>query len=277
MAVAKHILERPAQFQWDSDSSDKSDNCVPTVIAQIAGFYRDSHVSPDAARVAMTGSKWGGPTNHQQAVAGLLRLGVSSAVEGTEFPSGVRSRLNQGYPLAVMVDYAKIPKNRAYRTDFNFNGWHEVLFCKTDTVNGVQGVWVRDPDHGSPARPERPDKTFWPDSVWVPAFKLATLGRGYVCRPAKLKAAPPPPPPDPRPYSRIVEVTAKPYANIRSTPNATSADVGNLPTGTRIKTILIRAHGGTYMVGTTTRTDWLGFVRNGKTVWIARGYTKLIS
>ena len=85
------------------------------------------------------------------------------------------------------------------------------------------------------------------------------------------------PAPDPVPYIHTVEVTASPYVNIREEPRASSADVGNLAKGARVKTTLLRRKGGAYVVAGVVRTDWLGFLHNGETDWIARAYTRVVT
>lgn len=91
-----------------------------------------------------------------------------------------------------------------------------------------------------------------------------------------IEKPPAPTPVDPSKYVHTVKVTASPYVNIRATWSAKSADVGNANHDTTISTTQIKRHGGAYIVGGRTRTDWLGFVRNGRTVWVAAGFTKLI-
>jgi hypothetical protein len=80
---------------------------------------------------------------------------------------------------------------------------------------------------------------------------------------------------DPVPYVHTVEVTAT-TLNIRETPSASAADVGDLKRGARIKTNYLRRKGGAYTVNGVIRTDWIGFLHNGETDWVARAYTKVI-
>jgi hypothetical protein len=85
-------------------------------------------------------------------------------------------------------------------------------------------------------------------------------------------------PTDPKPYVHTVQVTASPTLNVRAQPTTTAAIVAPaLAHGQTIKTTLLRVNGGKYVVGGVVRQDWLGFLRNGKTLWVARGWTKLIS
>jgi hypothetical protein len=278
MAVATHILQRPPQFQWDADSYPcKPDNCNPTSVAMVAGFYKDRRIAPSYARKLMqAGSTRCGATNFEEGRNGLIRLGVPAAY-GWLTVSALKRKVNAGVPVIISMNYGKLPNIRMYQTDYNFNGWHAVVVVKCVSRkdhNGriVPGVLVRDPDHASPARPERPQSTFWPDHIWVETYVRGSSG-GVACWPKYKKVIPPA---DPSPYVHTVEVTAS-TLNIRESATGASADVGNLPKGTRIKTTHIRRNGGVYTLNGVKRTDWLGFSHNGETDWVARGYTKLIS
>lgn len=96
--------------------------------------------------------------------------------------------------------------------------------------------------------------------------------------PAKSPALPPTAPTvtDPVKYVHTVQITAT-TLNIRESASASSKDVGNLRRGARIKTTHLRRKGGSYTVGGTRRTDWLGFTHNGETDWVARAYTKVVT
>lgn len=290
MTVTRHILERPAQFQWDRDSAPcQSTNCNPTSTAMIAGFYKDTHVSPMTARRAMqNGSSRCGGTNTSEAVNGLNRLGVPATWEWAT-PARVRYLLNMNIPVNISVNYGKIPNNRAYITDFSFNGPHSVLACKVATGKDhlgrtVPGILVRDPDHGSPARPERPNWTFWPDWVWIPAWVALSSSKrtGIAVHPKYAKKVPVVPPPAPTypygstKYEHIVEVTFDDL-RVRSAPNLSSTVLGHYNKGARVTTALVADGAGKYPFGSTTRDDWYGIRQtNGSYRWIARAYTKLI-
>jgi hypothetical protein len=278
MAVARSILERPAQFQWDADSGAyKSDNCRCTCEAQIAGFYLDSHISPATMRVRMVGNVAGG-TNVDQGAAALNGYGIP-AFGGWKSPNAVRALLDAGIPVDIGVIYGQIPKG--YKQDLGFFGYHSVLACARASVNGVPGIWVRDPD-----RWDHLDKAFWPDSVWVPAFVSPSSDKqsGCVVHPKVAKkipavvVAPPTPPADPSPYVHTVEtVTPGDVLRGRAQPNATATVLNALPDKTRIKTTRLMTHGGAYTVAGRVREDWLCYVADGRNVWVARAYTKLIS
>jgi hypothetical protein len=83
---------------------------------------------------------------------------------------------------------------------------------------------------------------------------------------------------DPQKYAHKVKVTAKPSLNVRTSPTTTAKTVSpDLHTGDVVTTTWLRKRGGSYTVNGTIRTDWLGFTRAGKTVWIARGYTTIVT
>lgn len=194
MARSTHILQRPAQFQWDSDSAPcKPTNCNATCVAMIAGFYKDTHISPTLARRRMQGgSNVCGGTSNNEAVRGLGTFGIPSATALLTMKQ-VKGKVEARIPTIISVNYGKIPNIRAYQTDFNFNGMHAVLavdagYAKDHRGRTVPGIWVRDPDHASPARPERPAKTFWPDWVWGPAFKRPGTISGVAVYPKSRKA-----------------------------------------------------------------------------------------
>jgi hypothetical protein len=194
MARSTHILQRPAQFQWDADSAPcKSTNCNATCVAMIAGFYKDTHIGPQLARRRMQrGSNVCGGTSNYEAVRGLGTFGVP-ATTGLLTMKQVKGKVEARIPVILSVNYGKIPNIRAYQTDYNFNGMHAVLAVDAGTAKDhrgrlVPGIWVRDPDHASRSRPERPSKTFWPDWVWGPAFKRPGTSTGITVYPKYRKS-----------------------------------------------------------------------------------------
>jgi hypothetical protein len=83
---------------------------------------------------------------------------------------------------------------------------------------------------------------------------------------------------DPQKYVHKVKATAKPTLNVRTSPTTTAKTIApDLKFGEVITTTWLRKRGGAYTVNGTIRSDWLGFTRSGKTVWIARGYTTIVS
>jgi len=120
--------------------------------------------------------------------------------------------------------------------------------------------------------------------VWVPQSALrsfaAALGAAELGSASKLFFATSdshePVVTDPVGYAHTVQVTARPYVNVREAPSAGSADVGNLAYGVKFKTTRLRRYGGRYIVNGTIRTDWLGFTHNDEEDWVARAYTKVV-
>jgi hypothetical protein len=86
----------------------------------------------------------------------------------------IRKKLTNGYkPILVGVGYRAYPNkdNRCGpisaeiggRNDCGFRGAHAVLACEERAHRGAKGkflhhdIYMRDPDHGSPSRPARPN------------------------------------------------------------------------------------------------------------------------
>lgn len=269
------ILNMDAQFQWDYDSRPwQSDNCRPTVGAMIAGYYTGRHVSPHAMRIRMQGgSSRSGPTNTHEEVFGLASYGVP-ATSGWKSVEGVKSMLRSGVPLDISVNYGRIPRDRRWITDFQFYGAHSVLAAEATTQNGVAGLRVRDPNHGSKSRPERPDYTFWPDYIWKRAYVSDSTGtRGiavWPLRPAMNQNTPA------TTYEHIAEVVIDQTA-VREKPTVAGELISRRAKGARLKTSKLQASGGTYVINGISRRDWLGYQYEGQTVWIARGAVRIVS
>lgn len=170
MTVAKHILERPAQFQWDTDSAPcKSTNCRCTCEAMIAGYYKDKHISPASMRRAMGYSVCRG-TTAPAGVKGLAAYGIKASW-GQLTTAQVINKLNARIPVDIAVLYGKIPRDKRYIQDMNFYGLHSVLACKRHRNSaGVLGILVRDPDRWGTGKVKY---VFWPDKIWIPAFAAA--------------------------------------------------------------------------------------------------------
>jgi hypothetical protein len=130
------------------------------------------------------------------------------------------------------------------------------------------------------------DKFIWVPQIALERYANALGSREYgASHPQKVFYAASdahvpvvPPVTDPVPYKHKVKVTASPTLNVRSGPSAGTPTVSpDLKNGTIVTTTQLRRSGGRYVINGTVRTDWLGFIRDGKTVWIARGYTVLVS
>lgn len=165
MVQAINILDRPAQFQWDTDSNCKSTDCRPTSEAMIAGYYKDTHISPASMRQAMGYSSCGG-TVASRGVMGLQHYGIPAST-GQLTTAQVISKVNQNIPLDIAVLYGKIPRDTRYIQDMGFTGLHSVVACKRALSGTTYGLFVRDPDRWGTGKV---DHVFWPDSIWIPAF-----------------------------------------------------------------------------------------------------------
>jgi hypothetical protein len=191
MARATHILQRPAQFQWDWDSSPcKSTNCNPTSVAMIAGFYKDKRIAPTYARRLMQGgSNVCGGTSNSEAVRGLTKLGVPASTALLS-ASQVKAKIEARIPVILSVNYGKLPRNRKYIQDMGFYGMHAVVAC--DAGYGldhrgvrVAGIWVRDPDRWGTGKVS---KVFWPDYIWKPAYIRPRTSTGVAVFPKAKKS-----------------------------------------------------------------------------------------
>lgn len=282
--VARHILEQAPQFQWDPDSYPcKSTNCRPTAIAMIAGFYRDAHFGPQYVRNLMTGSNTCGGTTSSQGVAGLKALGVD-ADRGWLSPQAVKNKVIAGIPVNISVEYGLIPNIAMYQTDYNFNGFHAVVACKVvsqadHTGKVVPGILVRDPDHGSPARPERPTATFWPDWVWIPAFvsQSSTNATGLAVFPKAAKVLGPLLPYSAVEFVKTVQTTADDGLNVRVQPSTSATSVKKYPDNTKVLVSILTKVGGKYTYAGAVRSDWYGVRQSDATyLWIAAAYCKVL-
>jgi hypothetical protein len=155
----------------------------------IAGFYRDTRISPTTARRKMQGGSnvCGGTTNNE-AVRGLAALGVPASTALLKM-SQVKAKVEARIPVIISVNYGKIPNLPAYQRDYNFNGMHAVLAVDAGTAKDhrgklVPGIWVRDPDYSR----TKPNKVFWPDWVWGPAFKRPGTLTGITVFPKSRKS-----------------------------------------------------------------------------------------
>jgi hypothetical protein len=271
---AKHILERPAQFQWDSDSNPcQSSNCRCTSEAMIAGFYGDIHISPESMRHAMGYSSCGG-TTAPAGVTGLRKFGVAASW-GRLTSYEVINKLNLGIPVDIAVLYGRIPRNSSYIQDMHFTGLHSVVACKRALVGTKYGLWIRDPDRWGTGKVER---VFWPDSVWIPAF----AGANYVATwPNKPKITTPSPivlPYGSYLHTRKYVVTASDGLNQRNIPNATSIVEALRPVGYTLTSALKTDKGGSYTGPAGIKsTSWVATRTNdGKYHWFAAAFLKAV-
>lgn len=182
--------------------------------------------------------------------------------------------LKQHRPVVLQGMYSALPK--AYHSKVNslsFGGPHAVYLNPEFNANG--DVLMGDPlnDH----------------FIFVPQAALRSFANALgshelgASNPQRIFFAYGDPhvpvvDPDPQRYVHKVKATAKPTLRVRKEPTTSAPVIAPaLDPGTVVTTTWLRKRGGKYVVGGTIRTDWLGFTRAGKTVWIARGYTTIVS
>lgn len=187
---------------------------------------------------------------------------------GADFPV-MMTALREYRAVVAQGMYGALPK--AYRSPLNslgFTGPHAVALLPEFQSDG--DVLMGDPLN---------DKYIWVPQSALHTF-MAALGSAELGSSSKLffasSDAHRPVVTDPVPYVHTVEVTASVAVNIRENPTGASADVGDFKHGARFKTTHLRRYGGRYIVNGTMRTDWLGFLHNGETDWVARAYTKVV-
>lgn len=274
--VATHILQRPAQFQWESTNC-RSSNCRPTCAAMIAGFYKDRIFTPDTMRRLMGYSKCG-PTNAPSSVQGLKAAGVPSTW-GQLYPAELKAKLRQNIPVDIAVLYGKIPRDRRYIQDMGFYGSHSVVACKILYKNGVPGLAIRDPDRWGTGEV---DYVWWPDSIWIPAH--AALQYVSVW-PLSTKVIPVTPPAS-DPYAdgifegddnvKIVlkaedwyptrnAITGASNGVFRSVPKRSAPVVERVPLNTKIRSVT-----EVYLTNTSVDNNWRTTRRGGKTLYMLR-------
>lgn len=270
MAIARHILERPAQFQWDSDSYPcKSDNCRPTAAAMIAGYYRDMRINIHSMRKAMqNGSGVCGGTNCIESARGMTKYGVRAGYSRL-YASGIKTKVRAGIPVDMPVLYRLIPKS--LRQDDNFGGLHSVVACKIATKNGVLGMLIRDPDRWGTGKVSY---VFWPDSAWIPAFNATDRWCAYPLSAKKISSSVLPY--SSYPYVKKVRINAN-GLRVRSAPNLSGRIEKSLARGTIVSVAIKTDKGGIYTGPSGKSTSWVAYKdSSGKYHWIAAAYVSVV-
>lgn len=173
-----NIFKYPARFQFGQSGAPcgGSSCCTDTCIQMIVDFYKEKHYSlAEIRRAAQRNTSFNESPctgiNHIEALNGLKNLGVGHYKVGFGADAGDVWRYLSTGPVLVGVWYGSYPNEHGRcgnpkaeiegRTDCNFRGSHAVLAIEKryHTVNGRthRDIFVRDPDHNSPARPEKPD------------------------------------------------------------------------------------------------------------------------
>ena len=258
--------------QW-GDPSGTLDwfNCTMAAGAMVLDFDTLGHVDvlPGTLRSHSGDSSGGTGLGSPGLERAWAYYGQTLHVQTGDDFAGVVTALRSYKAVVSQGMYGALPK--VYRSPLNslsYTGPHAVALLPEFQADG--DVLMGDPLN---------DKYIWVPQAAIRSF-MAALGAAQLGSASKLffasSDAHKPVVIDPVKYVHTVVVTADPYVNIRETPSAGSADVGNLNKGAKVATTWLRRYGGAYIVNGQKRTDWLGFMHNGETDWIARAYTKVV-
>ena len=103
-------------------------------------------------------------------------------------------------------------------------------------------------------------------------YRPLGAGKAYVL----LAPKDPVPVPDPIVWKHTVQVTKR-VLGVFSRPRTTSKLIVRLHKGDRRKCTKLMRHGAAYSVDGRRRTDWVGYPKDGRTVWMKRGWVKVIA
>jgi len=183
-----NALQAPKRYQWEANSEpSKSENCGPSAITFIAGFYRDTYYYIEATRRLVTGCCT--PTNAWQQRDMLIKRGVPASVRSISSTAELHGLVDSGRrPVLIGVLMGRVPER--YR-DHPFMGWHAFTVMSGAWLNGERGFWVSDPNF-SPSGGIRPDpdrgQKFYPD--WVMQYAYINNSPRWAVVPNSLKAVP---------------------------------------------------------------------------------------
>jgi len=147
--------------------------CTDTCVQMVIRYYKDRTISLNEIRRDSGQVPYGTGLTVTQALRALSLNGVSNYRWITGYNRAFMvARLKLG-PIIVATNYRYYPAWKGHcsstiskaavggKTDCTFTGAHAVLVIKAMPVYGSSGITgyeylVRDPDHDSPSRPERP-------------------------------------------------------------------------------------------------------------------------
>lgn len=158
-------IEAKPRYQWEDDSApSQSDNCGPTCVAHILGYYHDN--VPGIEHVRRTVTTCCHPCTYQQQADMLTAGGVPATCVNIDSLAELDDLLDsQRRPVILALYMANIPYSIRGHV---FTGWHAVVCRKKVTRNGVVGYLINDPNF-SPPGGVRTDPTdgerFYP--AWV--------------------------------------------------------------------------------------------------------------
>ena len=183
---SKNIFDYPARFQFGQEGAPCNGQscCTDTCIQMIVDFYKDDHYSLATIRrraqnkYAFDERQCTG-INHLEVLNALNQFGLGHYQVGFGVDAGdIWNKVAIG-PTLVGVWYGSYPNENGYcggvkaeyegRTDCGFRGTHAVLAIGRRWHNGHRDLYIRDPDHNSPSRPEKPKY----DIVRLPDFNRA--------------------------------------------------------------------------------------------------------
>lgn len=178
----KNIFSYPARFQFGQSGAPcgGSSCCTDTCIQMIVEYYKEKTYSlATIRRLAQTGTSYNEAPctgiNSVEVLNALNRLGIHHyrVAKGVD-ANFVKRKVAIG-PVLVGVHYGSYPtkKGKCYsrgiknaeisgKTDCPFRGAHAVLaigqrpHLHSDGTFAHTDFFTRDPDHHSPARPEKP-------------------------------------------------------------------------------------------------------------------------
>lgn len=172
---SKNIFDYPARFQFGQGSAPCSGSsaCTDTCIQMIVEYYKDEHYDLNTIRRVSqrrTGFDERPCTglNYVEVLNGLAYFGIHHyEVKFGADSMKVYNKVEIG-PVIVGVHYGSYPyRNGKYntaeisgKTDTAFRGSHAILAVGRRVHDAPKDwhrdIYIRDPDHNSPSRPETP-------------------------------------------------------------------------------------------------------------------------
>lgn len=193
--VWSDVVQADPRYQWDNTSgsfaASQSNNCGPTSVTKIAGFYNDTNnYGIENTRRLATGCCV--PTTCTEQALMLSRRGVPAIAMWIDNLSELDYIVGWDgkHPIVIGVEMSRVP---TYVKDHPFDGWHAMVVMKRVIQNGIQGYLINDPNFSPPGgyRPD-PDrgKKFYPKWVMDYAYAQNSIRWGVV--PNKSKHVPAP-------------------------------------------------------------------------------------
>lgn len=252
----------PGTYQSRPDSApNKPYNCGPASVVHTARFYKDRDYGINATRqLGCPHTKVGTYPYERQIM--FEKLGIKAKADRYSIPQLV-ALLHQKRWGTASFHMAKIPS--PYR-QYSFTGYHEMAIVGVKSGDSPD-IAVMDPNYGWPdgSTGYRPQYIWLPFAIWSVAYKAAG-GWAVIADAAKVI-------PSRRPYVKKCTVTSN-GVNVRTGPGLSYTRVTSLSRGATFISTKIETKGGRYVVNGVTRRDWLAFIRNGRTVWIARAFVR---